>query len=92
MARGLWGETSIGSKENQSKGYGTEAIRLLTTWLFEQMHVSRCHIEVSPHNPRAIGAYAKAGYRETDRFERDGITWVNMEVLQEVYIGAHVDS
>ena len=82
----------IGSKENQNKGYGSEAIRLLTAWLFEKMGVSRCHIEVSPHNPRAINAYAKAGYRETDRFERDGIIWVNMEVLQEFYIGAHVDS
>lgn len=82
----------IGSKLHHNQGYGTEAIILLTTWLFEAMDVSRCHIEVSPHNPRAIAAYSKAGYHETDRFERDDITWINMEVLKEIYIGAHVDS
>ncbi|MEL6588778.1 MAG: GNAT family N-acetyltransferase [Bacteroidota bacterium] len=82
----------IGSKSDQNRGYGSEAIQLLTTYLFEHMHVERCHIEVSPHNPRAIAAYNNAGFYETDRFQRDDIIWVNMEVLKEAYIKATIDS
>mgnify|MGYP001794555042 CR=1 FL=1 len=73
----------IASQENQGHGYGSDAIYTLTRYLFEEMGVSTCKIEVSPANPRAIKAYRKAGYEETDSFTQNDIPWLEMKVEAE---------
>ncbi|MDX2287098.1 MAG: GNAT family N-acetyltransferase [Bacteroidia bacterium] len=76
----------IASALHQGLGYGTEAIRLLTEYLFREMGVRRCRIEVVSRNPRAVRAYEKAGYRHSYSYIREGITWLVMEELAPEYL------
>jgi diamine N-acetyltransferase len=48
------------------KGYGTAAINLLCRYLYEQFNLSKIYIAPSRRNSRAIQAYRKAGFVETD--------------------------
>jgi len=73
----------IADHKNQGQGLGTEAIRLLTGYLFREMSVRRCRIEVISRNPRAIRAYEKAGYAYTYTYIREGIEWLVMEIMAD---------
>lgn len=57
----------IGDKNYWSKGYGTDAVRTILRFAFEQMGLNRVELEVYDFNPRAVRAYEKAGFR------RDGV-------------------
>ncbi|GAB4415358.1 MAG: GNAT family N-acetyltransferase [Bacteroidia bacterium] len=71
----------IASEQDQGQGFGTDAIRTLTRYLFDEMGVRRCRIEVVPTNPRAVHAYAKAGFEATYTYVREHISWIVMECL-----------
>ncbi len=73
----------IARQEHHGHGYGTEAIQLLTHYLFTQMAVRRCRVEAVPANPRAIRAYEKAGYQRSYTYIRGGIEWHVMETLAD---------
>ncbi len=75
----------IANHQHQGQGLGTEAIQLLTQYLFDHMKVRRCRIEVISQNPRAIRAYEKAGYQHTYAYIREGISWNVMEILAETH-------
>ena len=61
----------------QDRGYGTEAIRAVTDYAFDQLVLKRVFLKVYPDNARAIRVYEKCGFREYDRTEED----VFMEIL-----------
>lgn len=61
----------------QDLGYGTEAIRAVTDYAFDQLVLKRVFLKVYPDNARAIRVYEKCGFREYDRTEED----VFMEIL-----------
>lgn len=48
---GLWG-----------KGYGTEAVRLLLRFAFDDMNLHRVHLGVFAFNDRAISCYERVGF------------------------------
>jgi aminoglycoside 6'-N-acetyltransferase len=47
----------------QGHGYGTEAIRMVARYLFEQRHHHRLTIDPAVDNTRAIASYTKVGFR-----------------------------
>jgi len=49
------------------RGYGTEAVKQAVDFVFAELGLNRLQLEVYSHNPRAIRAYEKAG------FKREGI-------------------
>jgi len=53
----------IGS-EHVGRGYGTDAVRLLTTYGFREMGLNRIEIQVHAFNDRARAVYRKVGYVE----------------------------
>ena len=55
----------------QELGYGTEAIRSVTDYAFDQLVLKRVFLKVYPDNSRAIRVYEKCGYQEYDRTEED---------------------
>lgn len=55
----------------QDLGYGTEAIRAVTGYAFDELGLKRVFLKVYPDNARAIRVYEKCGYREYDRTEED---------------------
>ncbi|MBC8591363.1 GNAT family N-acetyltransferase [Wansuia hejianensis] len=54
----------IGTKENLGKGYGTEAIKLLQGFAFNELNLNKLELEVRDYNKRAISCYKKCGFIE----------------------------
>lgn len=52
---------SIGP-EYQGKGYGTDAMRVLTDFIFNYMNVNKVKLQVFDFNKRAICSYEKCGF------------------------------
>ncbi len=66
------GELGIAmTAEKQNRGYGTEAIRALTSYAAQRMGVRRIFLRADPRNLRALHVYGKCGFREYDRTEKD---------------------
>ncbi|MFD6510537.1 GNAT family N-acetyltransferase [Bacillus sp. NPDC060175] len=53
---------SILSMSLTGKGYGTEAIKIVLSFVFEQLSLNRLQLEVFSHNLRGIRAYEKVGF------------------------------
>ena len=74
---GIW----IGEAEWRGRGYGTEAMRLLLDYLFQQMGLHRVALTVVADNAQAIASYQKCGFHEEGR-EREAVfkdgAWVDM--------------
>lgn len=57
-----------------SKGYGTEAMRLMVDYGFRQLGLHRISLTVYAFNPRAIRAYEKVGFKH-EGILRDMLYW-----------------
>ena len=62
----------IGEKTRWSKGYGTDALRTLVRFAFDEMNMQRVELTVYHFNERGQAAYRKAGFVEEGR-RRDAI-------------------
>jgi RimJ/RimL family protein N-acetyltransferase len=60
----------IGDKGAWNRGYGTEAIRLLTAHCFDTLNLNRVQLKVYAGNGRAQRAYQKAGFVEEGRLRQ----------------------
>jgi RimJ/RimL family protein N-acetyltransferase len=52
----------IGEKDYWNKGHGTEAMRTMCRYGFEELNLNRIWLRVFDTNPRARKAYEKAGF------------------------------
>ena len=52
----------IGDHNYWNKGYGTDAMRILLRFCFEQMNLHKVKLQVYSLNPRAIRSYEKVGF------------------------------
>ena len=52
----------IGEKEYWNKGHGTETMRTMCRYGFEELNLNRVWLRVYSSNPRARKAYEKAGF------------------------------
>ena len=57
----------IGDSKNLGKGYGSEAINLLTNYGFKELRLHTIFLTVYDNNPRAYKAYTKCGFVECGR-------------------------
>ena len=57
----------IGDEENRSKGYGTEAMKILVEYGFNILGLHNIDLNVFSFNERAIKAYEKVGFKEYGR-------------------------
>ena len=73
----------IAEDADKNKGYGTDALKTLTKYLFQKMNIQLCEIEPITKNPRAIRAYEKAGFKTTKTFIKDRVEWVHMELRNQ---------
>ncbi|MHA1234626.1 MAG: GNAT family N-acetyltransferase [Promethearchaeota archaeon] len=58
---------TIGEKEYQSKGYGTEAMEMLVVYSFNTLNMNRIELSVWEFNIRAYKTYQKVGFIEEGR-------------------------
>jgi len=84
-----WVGIGIGEREYWGKGYGTEAMRLVARYAFEELGLHRLSLNVFSYNERAIHSYEKVGFKVEgtvpEAVHRDGKRWdvVFMGLLRE---------
>lgn len=64
----------IGDKASWDRGYGTDAIRTLLAYMFDEMNLHRVSLTVSADNARGIACYRKCGFIEEGRLRHDRFT------------------
>ncbi len=74
----------IGDEENLSKGYGSEAIKLILDFVFKEIRLHSVDLTVFGNNPRAIKAYTKCGFKEFGR--RHDAIFHNGEYIDLIYM------
>jgi RimJ/RimL family protein N-acetyltransferase len=57
-----WIGIGLGDREDWGKGYGTDAMRILLRYAFEELNLHRLSLSVFEYNPRAIRSYEKVGF------------------------------
>jgi RimJ/RimL family protein N-acetyltransferase len=74
-----WVGIGIGERDSWGKGYGTDAMRLILRYAFDELNLHRVSLGVFEFNPRAQRSYEKAGFkvegRERGAIHRDGKRW-----------------
>jgi len=76
-------------REYWGKGFGQDTVRTLVEYAFEHLNMNRVGLQVLAEDPRAVGAYRKAGFVEEGRIRQHA--WVRgryedelvMSVLRE---------
>lgn len=84
----------IAEPEYQSRGYGSDAMRTLMRFVFEEMNLNRLDLDVFAFNTRAIATYQKLGFVEEGR--RRGAQYargvqhdvISMSVLRDEWLQA----
>jgi RimJ/RimL family protein N-acetyltransferase len=61
----------IGDKDYLSKGYGTEAIRLLLDYGFNYMNLHSVKLNLMRFNERALKCYKKCGFKENGKIREN---------------------
>ena len=74
----------IGREDNLSKGYGSEAIKLIVDFAFKELRLHNIDLTVFANNPRAIKAYTKCGFVEYGR--RHEAIFHNGEYIDLIYM------
>jgi RimJ/RimL family protein N-acetyltransferase len=88
----------IGNTEYLGKGYGTDAMRILIKFIFNQMNIHKIRLKVFSFNKRAIKSYEKCGFivegRMREEIFRDGKYHDNivMGMLKEEYLKIKTDN
>ena len=59
----------IGEKAYWGQGYGSDAIRTLLRFAFEEMNLHRVYLRVFEDNERGVRAYQKSGFRLEGRLK-----------------------
>jgi len=72
----------IWNRDYWDKGYGTEALNLLTEWAFSISSVDRAIVKVVESNMRARKCYEKCGFVEYARSPFEGYSMVWMEKVR----------
>ena len=74
---------TIGEPDYWSKGYGTEASRLLVDRLLRELDFKRVYLKTLEWNYRARRSFEKAGFTECGRAYRSGNSFILMEIRRE---------
>jgi len=84
-----WVGIGIGERGAWGQGYGTDAMRVILRYAFDELNLHRVTLDVFGYNERAIRSYEKCGFKEEGRerqwLRRDGKyhDLVFMGILQE---------
>lgn len=71
----------IGRREYWGKGYGSDAVRLLLQYMFENLHLKRVYLHTLKWNERAQKSFSKVGFTPVREVTRNGHEFILMEVF-----------
>lgn len=76
-----WLAIGIGERELWGKGYGSDAVKILLRFGFQELNLHRINLGTFEYNARAIRAYERIGFVHEGRLRqsmrRDGRRWDN---------------
>jgi RimJ/RimL family protein N-acetyltransferase len=87
-----WLGISIGERDYWSKGYGTDAMRLIVQYGFIELNLRRISLGLHAYNERALKSYEKVGFKLEGRTRgeglRDGVRFDSlwMGILREEWL------
>ncbi|MDD2591711.1 MAG: GNAT family protein [Erysipelotrichaceae bacterium] len=58
------------NKENRFKGYGSEAIKLLLSYAFDELNYHFVRVEVFAYNQDAVKTYEKCGFKQVGKWRQ----------------------
>jgi len=82
----------IGNRQDWNKGYGTDAMKVLLRYAFEELNVRRVALSALENNARGIRSYEKAGFlyegKSRGTIQRAGRRWddVFMGILRDEWL------
>ena len=83
---------ALGEREYWGKGYGTDAMRVMLSYAFNELNLRKVGLIVFEYNPRAIRSYEKVGFRHEGRIRgamlREGRRWdwLFMGLMREEFL------
>ena len=83
---------ALGERKYWGKGYGTDAMRVMLRYAFNELNLRRVGLIVFDYNPRAMRSYEKAGFIHEGRIRgailREGCRWdcSDMGILREEWL------
>jgi len=82
----------IGGREFWGKGYGTDAMKVILRFAFQEMNLRRVSLDTFEYNPHAIHSYEMIGFVHEGRargfLSREGKRWdlLFMGILKEEWL------
>ncbi len=70
---------TIGDRDYWGHGYGTDVVRSMLSYLFDELRLRRVYLHTLSWNERAQAAFANAGFRPVRPVSRGGYQFVYME-------------
>ena len=64
-------------------GYGTEAVKLLTGWMFKELELARVYLKTLDWNVRAQRAFTKAGFSQTGFRDQGRYRFMLMDIKRD---------
>ena len=69
----------IGDRDCWDKGYGTDAVTTLVSYIFHQTNLKRIYLKTLDSNSRAQKCFQKCGFTPYGHLVKDGFSFVLME-------------
>jgi RimJ/RimL family protein N-acetyltransferase len=63
LAGTAWVGIGVGDPDFRGKGYGTDAMKIILRYAFEELNLHRVNLSVFEFNKRAIRSYEKCGFK-----------------------------
>lgn len=79
----------IGDKEYWGKGYGSDALKVLIKFIFEEVNMKKIKLGVFSFNKRAIACYKKIGFTEEGTLKKE--LYRNGEYHDVIYMAIFKD-
>ncbi len=76
---------TIGDRAYWSQGYGSDAIRAVLGYLFQELGLRRVYLHTLTWNDRAQHAFSRAGFRVVREVKRGSYDFVLMEILRDEF-------
>jgi RimJ/RimL family protein N-acetyltransferase len=95
VARHAWVGIGLGEREFWGQGYGTDAMRVLLRYAFQELNLNRINLNVFEYNERALKSYLKCGFGLEGRIRqamlREGRRWdiIYMGILKSEWEAAN---
>ncbi len=82
----------IGNRDYWDKGYGTDAVTTLVSYIFRQTNLERIYLKTLESNSRAQKCFQKCGFTPHRHVTRDGYNFVLMKLHRKQWQDQQVET